>query len=302
MLFFLHYIKKSPAYMNRKVLAVKYQIVSDSASDLLELADINFSTVPLHIVVDGTDFADDARLSVPNLLDKLRNGKSSTTACPSPDDWITAFHDADRVFCVTITSGLSGSYNSAVIAKDIYEEKYPDRKVYIIDSLATGSKMVMLCEKLRELIQAGHDAEEIYRQIKEYNEHCFLYFALASLDNLARNGRVSPILAKGIKILGIRIVGTASTEGMLEPLSKCRGDKRSIPAIIEYMKEKGYQGGRVVITHNGNHEAAMELKRQLKTTFGTRSGEIHRTRGLCSYYAEPGSVMLAFDLSPVDPV
>ena len=248
--------------MNRKVLAVKYQIVSDSASDLLELADINFSTVPLHIVVDGTDFADDARLSVPNLLDKLRNGKSSTTACPSPDDWITAFHDADRVFCVTITSGLSGSYNSAVIAKDIYEEKYPDRKVYIIDSLATGSK----------------------------------------LDNLARNGRVSPILAKGIKILGIRIVGTASTEGMLEPLSKCRGDKRSIPAIIEYMKEKGYQGGRVVITHNGNHEAAMELKRQLKTTFGTRSGEIHRTRGLCSYYAEPGSVMLAFDLSPVDPV
>lgn len=288
--------------MNRKVLTVKYQIVSDSASDLLELADINFSTVPLHIVVDGTDFADDARLSVPNLLDKLRNGKSSTTACPSPDDWITAFHDADRVFCVTITSGLSGSYNSAVIAKDIYEEKHPDRKVYIIDSLATGSKMVMLCEKLRELIQAGHDAEEIYRQIKEYNEHCFLYFALASLDNLARNGRVSPILAKGIKILGIRIVGTASTEGMLEPLSKCRGDKRSIPAIIEYMKEKGYQGGRVVITHNGNHEAAMELKRQLKTTFGTRSGEIHRTRGLCSYYAEPGSVMLAFDLSPVDPV
>ena len=288
--------------MNRKVLAVKYQIVSDSASDLLELADINFSTVPLHIVVDGTDFADDARLSVPNLLDKLRNGKSSTTACPSPDDWITAFHDADRVFCVTITSGLSGSYNSAVIAKDIYEEKHPDRKVYIIDSLATGSKMVMLCEKLRELIQAGHDAEEIYRQIKEYNEHCFLYFALASLDNLARNGRVSPILAKGIKILGIRIVGTASTEGMLEPLSKCRGDRRSIPAIIEFMKEKGYQGGRVVITHNGNHEAAMELKRQLKTTFGTRSGEIHRTRGLCSYYAEPGSVMLAFDLSPVDPV
>ena len=281
---------------------MKYQIVSDSASDLLELADINFSTVPLHIVVDGTDFADDARLSVPNLLDKLRNGKSSTTACPSPDDWITAFHDADRVFCVTITSGLSGSYNSAVIAKDIYEEKYPDRKVYIIDSLATGSKMVMLCEKLRELIQAGHDAEEIYRQIKEYNEHCFLYFALASLDNLARNGRVSPILAKGIKILGIRIVGTASTEGMLEPLSKCRGDKRSIPAIIEFMKEKGYQGGRVVITHNGNHEAAMELKRQLKTTFGTRSGEIHRTRGLCSYYAEPGSIMLAFDLSPVDPV
>ena len=288
--------------MNRKVLTVKYQIVSDSASDLLELADINFSTVPLHIVVDGTDFADDARLSVPNLLDKLRNGKSSTTACPSPDDWITAFHDADRVFCVTITSGLSGSYNSAVIAKDIYEEKHPDRKVYIIDSLATGSKMVMLCEKLRELIQAGHDAEEIYRQIKEYNEHCFLYFALASLDNLARNGRVSPILAKGIKILGIRIVGTASTEGMLEPLSKCRGDRRSIPAIIEFMKEKGYQGGRVVITHNGNHEAAMELKRQLKTTFGTRNGEIHRTRGLCSYYAEPGSIMLAFDLSPVDPV
>ncbi len=288
--------------MNRKVLTVKYQIVSDSASDLLELADINFSTVPLHIVVDGTDFADDARLSVPNLLDKLRNGKSSTTACPSPDDWITAFHDADRVFCVTITSGLSGSYNSAVIAKDIYEEKHPDRKVYIIDSLATGSKMVMLCEKLRELILAGHDAEEIYRQIKEYNEHCFLYFALASLDNLAKNGRVSPILAKGIKILGIRIVGTASTEGMLEPLSKCRGDRRSIPAIIEFMKEKGYQGGRVVITHNGNHEAAMELKRQLKTTFGTRSGEIHRTRGLCSYYAEPGSIMLAFDLSPVDPV
>lgn len=274
---------------------MKYKIVSDSACDLLDLEGVSFSVVPLHILVGDRDFADDAGLDPEALQAALDAGSPSSTACPSPDDWISAFGDAENVYCVTITSGLSGSYNSARTAKEIYEEEHPGRRVFLVDSLATGSKMVLLCEKLAELILQELDPEEIAEKIDSYNKSTVLLFALASLDNFARNGRISPLLAKGIRVLGIRIVGTADEEGKLKPMGKARGDKRSVPALVRHMEEFGYKGGKVVIGHNKNHEAALALKKQIIHRFGTAEGAIHRTRGLCSYYAEPGSIMLAFE-------
>lgn len=276
---------------------VKFKIVADSAADMTEMSgDVPFSFVPLHIIVDGRDYTDNEELDTEILQEALVMGKSSSSACPSPEDWLSAFEDAEYVYCVTITSGLSGSYASAELAKNIYEEQFPGRKVYLIDSLATGSKMVLLCYKLRELISKDLDPDEIFKQVMEYHKQCYLYYALASLDNMAKNGRVNPILAKGLQVLGIRIVGTADEEGHLKPLGKSRGDKKTISALIGHMRACLYHGDPIVITHHNNAACAAALRDTIIKEFGTESVEIRPTRGLCSYYAEPGSVLVGFDV------
>jgi len=276
---------------------MKYKIVADSAADMTSMdGDIPFSFVPLHIIVDGRDYTDNEQLDTEVLQEALVMGKSSSSACPSPEDWLKAFGDAENVYCVTITSGLSGSFSSAELAKGIYEEQHPGRKVYIVDSLATGSKMVLLCYKLRELISKELDPEQIYQEIMEYHQRSFLYYALAGLNNMAKNGRVNPLLAKGLQVLGIRIVGTADEEGHLKPLGKCRGDKKTVSVLIDHMRSCGYHGDPVVITHHNNAAVAAALRETIMAEFGTQSAEIRPTRGLCSYYAEPGSVLVGFDV------
>lgn len=276
---------------------MKYKIVTDSAADMTTLdGEVPFSYVPLHIIVDGRDYTDNDELDTDVLQQALAEGKSSSSACPSPEDWLNAFGDAENVYCVTITSGLSGSYASAEVAKGLYEEQFPGRTVYLVDSLATGSKMVLLCHKLRDFILQNLEPDEIYRKIMDYHTHSYLYFALASLENMAKNGRVPMILAKGLRILGIRIVGTADEEGHLKPLGKSRGDKKTVRSLVDHMGNVGYRGTPVVITHHGNADLAMALRDALVKTFGTAVADIRPTRGLCSYYAEPGSVMIGFDV------
>jgi len=275
---------------------MNYKIVADSSANVLPVDFSNFSSVPLHILVGDLEFIDDQNIDLAEMQNALDTFKGKTsTSCPSPGDWQAAFGDAENIFCVTLTGELSGANSSANIAKQLYEEKYPERNVYIFDTLSTGPEMVLIIEKLQELILSGLEAEQIYEQTCAYMRQTHLYFSLASVANMAKNGRVNPILAKGIGMLGIRIVGKASDTGTLQPLDKCRGDKRAIRCLIDHMKSLGYQSGKVIIAHNQNLSAAEALKAQITKEFGAFHGYIHETRGLCSYYAEPQSVMLGFE-------
>lgn len=275
---------------------MNYKIVSDSSANILELNGMNFASVPLHIIVDNKDFIDDESLDLNDMLNSLASydGKSSTS-CPSAQEWIDAFGDADAVFCVTITSNLSGACGSSKVAASMYESEFPGRKVYVFDSLSTGPEMSLILNKIAELISSGKDAETIYKEVCEYQKISHLYFTLSSLDNLAKNGRVSKIIAKGIGMLGIKIVGKASDEGTLQPMDKCRGDKRAYSCLISHMKKCGYAGGKVVISHTNNPAGADEMNELIKSEFGYNDATIMENRGLVSYYAEPGSVMLGFE-------
>ena len=127
----------------------KIKIVADSASDVLKLNDLSFAAAPLKIVTSEKEFIDNEALDAEAMVIYFDSYKGkSSTSCPNPADWITAFGDAEDIFCVTITSGLSGSYNSAMAAKKEYEEMHPKRKVYVIDSLSTGPEMKLIVEKL----------------------------------------------------------------------------------------------------------------------------------------------------------
>jgi len=274
----------------------RMKIVADSSSDVLTMADIPFASAPLRIVTNEKEYVDNAALDVIAMAnDMLTYTDRSSTACPGIGDWLDAFGDAPYVFCVTITKNLSGSYNSAMLAKADYEEQYPGRKVFVIDSLSTGPEMKLIMEKLRELILAGLSYEEVCAAITAYQEDLDLLFMLESLQNLANNGRVSHLAAKAVGILGIRVVGKASDIGTLEQLSKCRGEKKAIPAILDYMEEFGYQGGKVRIAHCQNPEAAAKLQALVLGKYPSAQFEIYPARGLVTFYAEKGGMLVGFE-------
>lgn len=274
----------------------KIKITADSSANLLRLEKMNFAAAPLKIITAEREFVDDNALDTVEMVTWFDGYKDrSKTSCPNPGDWLDAFGDAEEVYCVTITSGLSGSYNSACVAKEMYEAEHPGRRVCVIDSLSAGPELVLIVEKLEELIARGLSFDEISREIGEYQKKTGLAFMLESLKNFAANGRVSPAVAKIAGVLGIRIVGKASDQGTLEPMHKCRGESKSLTAIVDHLKEMGLHTGKVRIAHCMNPNAAQTLKELILRQLDKADVQIHACRGLCSYYAEKGGLLVGYE-------
>lgn len=275
---------------------MNYKIVADSSCNMLHFADANYTTVPLKIVTDEREYVDDDNLDTGAMLDYLAayKGKSGTS-CPNVGEWLEAFGDAEYVFTVAITSNLSGCHNAAVQAKEVYEERHPDRKVCCLDSLSTGPEMVLIIEKLKELIDQGLTFEEVEVQIREYMKKTHLLFVLKSVDNLAKNGRVSPLIAKAVGFLNIHIVGKASVVGTLQQLHKCRGERKGLEKVLEEMEAHGFQGGKIRISHGHNLPAAKALRELILSAHPNTEATIGDFTGLCCFYAEKGGVMVGFE-------
>ena len=275
---------------------MNYKIIADSSADMLALDGVDFLSVPLTIRAAGKEYVDDEQLDVDGLVADLRACKEkSSTACPGIDLWLKAFGEADGVFCVTITSSLSGTYNAARLAAKEYEERHPGRRVYVLDSLSTGPEMQLIVEKLAELVQQQLSFDEIVKMIEAYRNHTYLLFSLKNLHNLVVNGRVSPALGALVGLLGIRIIGRASEGGELQTLTKSRGDKKALQALINHLKELGFKGGRVRIHHCGNESFAAAIRDAILSFHPAADIRLGITRGLCSFYAEEGGVLVGFE-------
>ena len=274
---------------------MKIKIVADSSASMITAADGSFVSVPLTLRTDEREFVDNADLDIKEMTDYLAsyNGKSGS-ACPSSQDWVDAFGDAEEVYAVAITSNLSGSFNSLRIAKEQYEEEYPDRKVCIIDSLSAGSELKLIVEKIQELKAEGKTFEEVCEAITEYQKHTHMIFCLKSLRNLANNGRVNPAVAKIAGVLNIHVVGIAN-EGVLDQREKARGAKKALIAIDKQFKEFNYNGGKVIIDHCFNETDAKAVKDHILASFPNAEVRIEETRGLCSFYAEVGGLMIGVE-------
>ncbi len=274
----------------------KIKIVADSSCDMFELKHTEFACSPMKIITAEKEFVDDEKLDVKAMVDFMDKYKGkSKSSCPNTGDWLEAFGDADDIFCVTITSGLSGSYDSACAAKQIYESENEGKRVFVLDSLSAGPEITLLIEKLEEYIESGIPYEEICESIEKYSRKTGLVFMLRSLKTFANNGRVSPLVARLVGIAGIRIVGKASTEGTLEPMSKCRGERRSLEAIVTSLEAEGFRSGKISIGHCLNEAAANTLREMILEKFNDALVEIHKFRGLCSFYAEKGGVLVGFE-------
>ena len=276
---------------------MSFKIVSDSSSDVRELSGVPFASAPLKVITDDKEYVDNNNLDVIEMLTDLKQYKGrSRSSCPSSGEYVEAFGDAENVFCITITSGLSGSCNAANVAAKQYMEEHPDRKVHVIDSLSTGPENALIIEKLRDLILNGNDFESVKEKITDYNNHTRLIFALENMHNLANNGRVNPVVAKMAGILGIRAIGRASADGVLEMICKSRGPVNAANDILSNMIGDGYSGGRVKIHHANNSAAAELLKGKIEEKYPDSKIEIATTGGLCSFYAEQGGLLVGFEI------
>ena len=274
------------------------KIVADSSANLMELKTVAFDAAPLKIITAEREFVDDRNLDLDEMIAFFKSYKGrSQSSCPNPEDWVTTFGDAEDVFCVAITSGLSGSYNAACIAKEMYETEHPGRRVFVIDSLSAGPELTLFVEKLEELIVAGKSFEEICAYMPEYQKKTGLLFMLESLNNFAANGRVSPAVARIAGVLGIRIVGKASDTSTLEPTDKCRGEEKSLKTILKHLKESGLKTGKVILAHCLNESAANTLKNMIETDLPCVAVKICKNLGLCSFYAEKGGLLVGFEKS-----
>ena len=217
-----------------------WSILADSSCDLpsgaFRASNLHFATVPLKIIVGSTEYVDNDDLNVNTMLAQMKNYSGpSSSACPAPEEWAREFRKSDYTIVVTMTSALSGTYNSAVVAKDIVQEEFPDKKIHVIDSHTTAGGMVLILRKAEELISEGADFETVAKQTEAYSRNLFLLFALGSYGNLIKNGRMSRVAGILATTLGIRAVASNTPEGEIKILLKPRGEEKAITQIVELM-------------------------------------------------------------------
>ena len=270
-----------------------WNIVSDSSCDLLQRdfsSDrVRFEVVPLRIQVGEREFTDNDGLVVPDLLAAMAEEKGpSSTACPSPAAFAKAFEAGDRTVCFTISGNLSGTYNAAVMGREMVLEEHPEKEICVIDSRATAGAMVLLIRRARELMEADTtgDFEGICAQLRLYQAALRTCFTLENFDNLIKNGRMRPLVGTLLHSLGIHVIADATPQGTIHVADKARGEAKTYKAITALMREsKDCAGAEVVISHCENMVGAGKLKEQILAELPVKSVEIIPCRGLTSFYA-----------------
>ncbi|MDO5145809.1 MAG: DegV family protein [Eubacteriales bacterium] len=278
---------------------MKWNIVTDSSCDLqpkdMKSRRAGFSSVPFIISVDTQDFVDDENLNTAVMLEAMeRCAQASHTSCPSPQSWSEKFEEAEQTIAITISSQLSGSMNSAIIARKMVLEQHPEKKIAVLDSCSTGPEIAMCVERIMEKIESGADFESVVDDANAFLKKTKVIFALSSFDNLVKNGRMSKMAGFIARRLGMWGIGVGSEEGTIVIKGKVRGSAKAIAFILERMKENGFSGGKVMISHCQNPDFARRLKEKLQELWKSCEVQILPTRGLCSYYAERGGVILSY--------
>ena len=278
---------------------MNWNIITDSSCDLLPSTSpdgrIRLTSVPFTIRIGERDFVDDEHLDTMEMLSAMEQEHSAGhTSCPTPDAWLAQFEQADCAIAITISSQLSGSMNSALAARDMALEKNPDKKIVILDSLSTGPEVLLCVKEIERLIRQGLSFDDIAAHARGFLQKTKILFALSSFDNLIKNGRIHRLTGMLAKALGIWGIGSGSDEGKITFESKARGAKKVVQTLVSTMKEHGFIGGNVAISHCDNLALAQTLKNSILDIWENTSIEILPTRGLCSYYAERGGLIVSY--------
>ncbi len=278
---------------------MKWNIVADSSCDLkstdITCPETGFSTVPFVFSIDGNDYTDSEDMDIETLLAAMESSEhASRSACPSPASWADEFEKADNTIAITISSNLSGSYNSALAARDLVLSEAHDKNIVVIDSKSTGPETALTIRRMVELIKDGHPIERVRAEAQKFLDEMRTVFALSSFDNLVKNGRMSRFTGFVARKLGMWGIGIASNEGTIIIKGKSRGPKKALALILDDMIERGFSGGVAAISHCMNPEMARKLKDAIIERWHEAKVTILETRGLDSYYAERGGLIVAF--------
>ncbi|MEG3029641.1 MAG: DegV family protein [Oscillospiraceae bacterium] len=278
----------------------KWNIICDSSCDILSLdgmsKDTRFGIAPLKILLGEETFVDDETLDIKKMMAAMSQNKGvSSSSCPSPFEWLEQFERAENTIAITISSELSGSYNSAIVAKGMLLEKCPTSKIHIINSKSVSGTMILLAKKANQLISAGLSFEEIVNELDQYNNTMQLTFCLENYSTLIKNGRMHPLVGAVAAALNIRAVAIKSSKGDIQVISKQRGAQNTYKYMVTQMMEKKQLSNLpIYINHCNNAEGAHMIKNLLKELGGCVDVTILDTRALCSYYANNGGIIVSY--------
>lgn len=279
-----------------------WNVVSDSSCDLrmtaFQNSPIRLEIVPLRIQVGGREFIDNDSLLVPDMLEAMAAEKTaSSTACPSPAAFAKAFEAGDCTVCFTISANLSGTYNAAVLAREMVLEEHPEKQICVIDSKATAGAMVLLIRRAMELMRdkTAEAFEDICSQLRIYQAALRTCFTLENFDNLIKNGRMRPLVGNLLHTLGIHVIADATPQGTIHVADKARGEARTYQGIASLMRgSKDCTGAEVVISHCENLSGALKLKQRIQEELPVKSVEILSCRGLTSFYAMEKGLIIGY--------
>ena len=278
---------------------MSFHIVCDSCTDLTEedLKKGCYTLVPLTLLVDGEEIIDDETFDQADFLAKVAASKESVkSACPAPESYMEAYSKADDIYVVTLSAELSGSYNSAVLGKNLYEEENGTKNIHVVNSRGAATTQVLIARKLNEYASQGMPFEEVVDKIEEYTTSLRTYFVLETLEVLRKNGRLSRLSATIAGALNIKPVMIGTRDGVIQKAAQARGMKKALAKMVEHMGREGRDLTRrqFVISHCNCYERAVYVKELIKKHLHAEDVDIVDTKGVSSLYACDGGIIVSY--------
>lgn len=278
---------------------MSYKITIDSCGELLNewKEDKRVESVPLTLMVGNESIIDDQTFDQKSFLKKVAEcPECPKSACPSPECYMKAYEDeAEHIYAVTLSSELSGSYNSAVLGKNLYLEEYPEKKIHVFNSKSASGGESLIAMKIIECENKGLSFEEVISTVDEYIEEMSTFFVLENLETLRKNGRLSRVKALVASALKIKPVMGSTPEGNICQLDQARGMNKAIVKMVNHIGEKGIniQSKTVAITHCNCPERARMLEEAIRERLNPANIVVMDTAGVSSMYANDGGVIVA---------
>lgn len=278
-----------------------YKIIIDSCGELPEnlKKDEHFCNVPLELDVDGYFITDDDTFDQIDFLKRVKNSvKGPKSSCPSPERYMSAFDgDADNIYVITLSGKLSGSYNSAVLAKGLYEEEHgkDSKNIYVFNSKSASIGETIIGLKVQEYEEAGLAFDEVVKKTEEYIASMNTFFVLETLETLRKAGRLSNIKAFVANTLNIKPVMGSTKEGTIQQLGRARGMKKALMKMVEdaVASTKDCSERILAISHCNCPQRAEFVKEQILKLAKFKAVVVVNTAGVSSMYANDGGVILA---------
>jgi DegV family protein with EDD domain len=279
-----------------------YQIITDSCCDLPQevLQEKGLLAVSLNMLFRGQTIADSVSEDTKAFYEAMRQGESATTSAANPDAWANAMEpvlaQGKDVLVIAFSSGLSTTYQSAVIAADELREKYPDRKIAVVDSLCASLGQGLLCWHAARKRDEGLSLEALTAWLEEHKLNLCHWFTVDDLAYLKRGGRISAATALVGTLLNIKPVLHVDDEGHLVSVSKSRGRKASLQAMVDQMEQSALPGENnyIMICHGDCYEDAQLLANMCKEKLGVKEVFIGYTGAVIGSHSGPGTLALFF--------
>jgi DegV family protein with EDD domain len=278
---------------------MSYRIIGDSCTDLPKYLkeDSHFKLVPLTLIVDDVSIVDDTTFAQKDFLSRVKaSPHSPKSACPSPEDYMKHFDFDGDIYVVTLSSNLSGSYNSAELAKSLYLEEHPEKKIEVIDSRSASVAQALIAMKIKELIENSHPFEAVVEKVNAFRDGLMTKFVLESLDTLRKNGRLTGLQAIIASALNIKPVMGATPEGTIYKLDQARGIVKALITMAKAIEQDVLKPQERIlgIAHCNNRERAEFVKEEILKKIPFKDCFIVDTAGVSTMYASEGGIITAY--------